>query len=144
MDRARFNKLIEEVKQLEIEIAKINGKTFSTLPVTISDIRKQVSRGFERRNDQTIFQIFARHSSFRPSTVADELGRCQVVRPCAASAWLISKESLREALKDLDVTIRDENIDHVFFTMDMDDNKGLDLNEFKRAVQAGRPRLRTP
>jgi hypothetical protein len=66
----------------------------------------------------------------------DGLGRNQQVRPLDFEL-LISKQKLRDALKSLDVLIHsNEEIDDLFFVMDIDDNKGLDLEEFGRALQA--------
>ena len=98
----------------------------------------QISRGFERRNEQKVTEIFARHADFNPTSIArkDMMGRHQPVRPCEAAAWLITKSKMRKALEDLDVIIKDAEVDHVFYMMDIDDNKGLDLAEFAKAIQA--------
>ncbi len=66
----------------------------------------------------------------------DEFGRYQQVRP-QDLALLIPRSNLRESLGSLDVHLNtEEEIDDLFFVMDIDDNKGLDEDEFRRALQA--------
>ena len=105
---------------------------------TLDNIREQVNRGFDRRNQEKIKETFDlyRAGSGRKPTKRDELGRFHILRPCSAGAWLIQKDELLDALRDLDVEIGDVHIDQVFHIMDMDDNQGLDREEFKKALQA--------
>ena len=105
---------------------------------TIENIREHVRRGFDRRNDKNIIEVFYRFATFRFPDIAkrDAFGRSEIVRPCdaAGSHWLISKEKIRSALEDQDILIEQEDIDKFFYIIDMDDNKGLDFIEFKKAI----------
>jgi hypothetical protein len=110
----------------------------------LESIREQIRRGFDRRNEKNIIKVFHRHAifCFPDAAKPDAFGRCQIVRPCTLAAlWLIRKEKLRFALEDLDVLIREDDISRVFNIMDMDDNKGLDLSEFKRAILVSKPEI---
>jgi hypothetical protein len=101
-------------------------------------IREQVRLGFERRNEQNIVNIFYRYATFRLIDLESPyvFGRCPVVRPCTkAATWLVNKDTLRSALEDLHIFIKEEDISYVFFVMDMDDNKGLDIEEFNKAIR---------
>jgi hypothetical protein len=95
-----------------------------------------VTSGFERRDEKKIAWAFNRHATFHPSSQRDCFGRFRCVRPSDAQAWFVSKERLRDALLSLDVEVKAEKIDSLFSTIDLDGNAGLDLSEFKRAIQA--------
>ncbi len=74
----------------------------------------------------------------------DGLGRYQQVRP-NDFAMLIPKYRLREALGSLDVVINSKGeVEDLFFVMDLDDNKGLDEEEFTKALQASSRKLEQP
>ncbi len=95
-----------------------------------------MTSGFERRDEKKIAWAFNRHATFHPSSQRDCFGRFRCVRPSDAQAWFVSKERLRDALLSLDVEVKAEKIDSLFSTIDLDGNAGLDLSEFKRAIQA--------
>ena len=103
--------------------------------MTMEDVRRQVSFGFERRNEMRIAEIFAKFSR-RPNPVQDVFGRHQVVRPCSSNCWYIFKDQFQDALSALDVDIRHEELNKLFTMFDLDDNRGLDLFEFKMAIKA--------
>ncbi len=66
----------------------------------------------------------------------DGFGRHHQVRP-QDFAPFIPKRKLRESLGDLDITVNsEEEVETLFFVMDIDDNKGIDEMEFKKALQA--------
>jgi hypothetical protein len=97
---------------------------------TIESIRENVQLGFGRRSEQKILEIFNRYATFYSSNI---FGRSQVVRPW--TVLLIHKEQFKSALGDLNIFMREEDISKIFNMMDMDDNKGLDLMEFKKTIQ---------
>jgi hypothetical protein len=103
-------------------------------------IRNQIARGFQRRLDQNILKVHEDFSEYRavldPCFVRGCFGRFQPVRPNDFQR-LIPKRNLKEALAALDIHLESEQeINDLFFVMDMDDNKGLDFDEFKKALQA--------
>jgi Ca2+-binding EF-hand superfamily protein len=51
----------------------------------------------------------------------------------------IQKENLQAALHDLHVEIKSDQVDELFHDLDLDKNGGLDLLEFKKALQAIQP-----
>jgi hypothetical protein len=104
------------------------------------DIRNQIARGFERRQDTQIQIAFDKFSEYRPLIntflIRDCFGRFQPVRINDFQP-LIPKRNLKQALLSLDVIVEsDQEINDLFFVMDLDDNKGLDIDEFKKALQA--------
>ena len=153
----RFKKLLQETEELERKLRELKRRKAGklslyaefelllldmtlTLSVALPDIKEQVNRGFQRRNQQKIVEVFEKNRAgslfaTKSAEKRDEMGRFQILRPFSAGAWLIPKVQLLDALHDLDVDIKGENIDQVFYTMDMDDNQGLDLEEFKKALQ---------
>ncbi len=95
-----------------------------------------MSRGFERRNDKTLFEAFYRHATFYPECTVDCFGRFQPSRPGAINCWFLGKEKLRDALLQLDVHVKPQDIDTLFYTLDVsDEEKGVDILEFRRAFQ---------
>ena len=104
--------------------------------VTMEYVRRQVGFGFERRNERRIVEIFAKFSRFRPNPIQDVFGRYQAVRPCSSNCWYIFKDQFQDALSALDVDIRHEELNKLFIMFDLDDNRGLDLFEFKMAIKA--------
>jgi len=112
------------------------------IPESVSavSIREQIKHGFEKRQTNKIREVFKKFSEYRVATSScyrrDKLGRYQQVRP-HDFAFLIPKTKLRESLETLHVTLNSEaEIETLFFVMDLDDNKGLDEEEFRRALQA--------
>ena len=101
----------------------------------------QVERGFQRRRRGELEAVFDRHSSFMPSPPADALGRFPAVRP--GHSRFVRDKDLRAALWELDLDLREEAKECMFHALDHDGNGGLDLAEFRCAVQAG-PRARGP
>ena len=101
----------------------------------------QVDRGFQRRRPGELEAVFDRHSSFIPSPPADALGRFPAVRP--GHSRFVRDKDLRAALWELDLDLREEAKECMFHSLDHDGNGGLDLAEFRCAVQAG-PRARGP
>jgi hypothetical protein len=103
-------------------------------------IRDQINRGFEKRDCTKISEVFKKFSDYRVVTSScfkrDLLGRYQSVRPYDFEL-LIPKHKLRESLQSLDVILYSkEEVEDLFYVMDLDDNKGLDEEEFGRALQA--------
>ncbi len=95
-----------------------------------------MSRGFERRNDKTLFEAFYRHATFYPECTVDCFGRFQPSRPGAINCWFLGKEKLSDALLQLDVHVKPQDIDTLFYTLDIsDEEKGVDILEFRRAFQ---------
>ena len=94
----------------------------------------QVTRGFQRRRSGELEAVFKRHSSFMPSPPADAL---------PGDSRFVRDKDLRAALWELDLDLRDEAVERMFHALDHDGNGGLDLAEFRCAVQAG-PRARGP
>ena len=94
----------------------------------------QVARGFQRRRSGELEAVFKRHSSFMPSPPADAL---------PGDSRFVRDKDLRAALWELDLDLREEAKECMFHSLDHDGNGGLDLAEFRCAVQAG-PRARGP
>ena len=94
----------------------------------------QVARGFQRRRSGELEAVFKRHSSFMPSPPADAL---------PGDSRFVRDKDLRAALWELDLDLREEAKECMFHALDHDGNGGLDLAEFRCAVQAG-PRARGP
>ena len=103
-------------------------------------IRDQIERGFEKRDRKKIHEVFKKYAEYRVLTSScfkkDVLGRYQQVRPYDFEL-LIPKYKLKESLGSLDVILHSKGeIEDLFFVMDLDDNRGLDEEEFGRALQA--------
>ena len=108
--------------------------------VSANSIRDQINRGFEKRQKYKIREVFYEWSEYRVVNSScferDGFGRHQQIRPQDLAPF-IPKSKLRESLESLDVILHsEEEIETLFFVMDLDDNKGLDEEEFGRALQA--------
>ena len=75
-------------------------------------LRAQIQDGFKRRNKEYILAKFDSH----------KIGN------------VITAASLRDALKDLDIIVTEEEIDRLMKAFDMNDDCGLDFNEFSLLV----------
>lgn len=121
----------------------LNGRILWT--VSANSIRDQINRGFEKRQDYKIREAFHKWSVYNVVTSScferDGFGRHRQVRP-QDFAPFIPKSNLRESLGSLDVSLHsEEEVETLFFVMDLDDNKGLDVDEFRRALQASSHRI---
>ena len=100
----------------------------------------QVKRGFERRCPGLIDKIFERHAEFIPSAaVRDAFGRFPATRASCAKSWCITTSGLKTALREFDLSVHDEAIKGMFHILDHDDSGGLDIAEFRRALEVGSP-----
>ena len=118
----------------------LNGRILWT--VSANSIRDQINRGFDKRQNYKIREAFDKWSEYRLVTSScferDIFGRHQQIRPQDfVPPALIPKDKLRASLESLDVNVHsEEELKTLFFVMDLDDNKGLDEDEFRRALQA--------
>ncbi len=86
--------------------------------------------------ENILFDAFYLHATFYPDMSVDCCGRFQPRRPCAPNCWFIGKEKLRDALLELDVHVKPEDINTLFYTLDLtNEERGVDILEFQRAFQ---------
>jgi hypothetical protein len=83
--------------------------------MSIDEIWNRVETGFKRRDDSHIKRI------------------CELYKD--PGSGLIPKENLRDALKDLGIAVRKEDVDNLFLEVDLNNDGGVDLLEFTRALQ---------
>ncbi len=54
---------------------------------------------------------------------------------------VVHQEQFKSALEALDIFMTEEDISKLFYVMDMDDNEGLDLLEFRKAIKVNIPEI---
>lgn len=103
-------------KPKNLDSARAAGEAETTIAKTSPDpkLLEKVDAGFRKRNDEELNKVFQRYWE-------DE-------------APVISKAKLKDALEELDIFLREEDVDEYLETMDTSGDGVLDFEEFKRAV----------
>ena len=117
---------------LSMSLHKCNTKN----DALCSNFTRQIVSGFERRKPGRVEEAFHLHATFSPPHRCDVIGRTMPVRATCAKSWFLMPDRLRDALRHLDLDVRDEAaVEGIFFTLDYKDNVGINADEFKCAVK---------